>query len=132
MFAGIGDRMTKELTALVPPAHKVKVKIFLTQTVLYKKILKFFQFLFFRSSAHLSENTQSGSEARFFRRFLLSNRCGFLSRSTMSPAPELFTENAFKSTYDIFQLMLRPNKILSINLKNFLFYFVKYFIYIWL
>jgi len=25
MFAGIGDRMTKELTTLVPPAHKVKV-----------------------------------------------------------------------------------------------------------
>ena len=35
MFAGIGDRMTKELTALVPPAHKVKVKNnFFTQTVL--------------------------------------------------------------------------------------------------
>ena len=50
----------------------------------------------------------------------------------MSPAPESFTENAFKSTYDIFQLMLRQNKILSINLKNFLFYFGKYFIYIWL
>merc|ERR1711937_720313 len=89
MFAGIGDRMTKELTTLVPQLIKS------------------------RSSAHLSENTQSGSEAPFFRRFLLSNRCGFLSRSTMSPALELFTENAFKSTYDIFQLTLRHNKILS-------------------
>ena len=45
MFAGIGDRMTKELTALVPPAHKVKVKnIFLLRLYSRKRDLNFFNF----------------------------------------------------------------------------------------
>ena len=122
----------KSSLLLFPQLIKSRLKIFFYSDCILKKGTWIFQFLSFRSSAHLSENTQSGSEAPFSRRFLLSNRCGFLSRSTMSPAPELFTENAFKSTYDIFQLTLRHNKILSINLKNFFFYFCINFKYIWL
>ena len=47
MFAGIGDRMTKELTTLVPPAHKVKVKnIFLLRLYFTKRDLNFSIFIF--------------------------------------------------------------------------------------
>lgn len=45
-----------------------------------------------------NESIQSGLVVRFWRHCLLSNKCGFQSRSTTNLAHRLCTESAFKHT----------------------------------
>merc|ERR1719401_123972 len=61
MFQGIGERMTKELTALAPSTMKIKVV------------------------APPNASIRCGSVDRFCRRSAHSNRCGFPRASMMSP-----------------------------------------------
>merc|ERR1712207_52740 len=73
VYAGIADRMSKEITALAPASMKVKI------------------------IAPPSASTRSGSAAPSSRRSPPSSRCGSPSRSTMSLARPLSTASASKS-----------------------------------
>merc|ERR1712216_760999 len=70
MFAGIGERMTKELTALAPSTMKIKVV------------------------APPSASTRCGLAVPFCHRSAHSSRCGFPKASTMSPGLRLSTASA--------------------------------------
>merc|ERR1711988_1686900 len=72
MFPGIGERMTKELTALAPSTMKIKV------------------------IAPRSASTPCGSAGRSCRRCRPSSRCGSRSRSTTSRARRSSTASASK------------------------------------
>merc|ERR1712216_342459 len=76
MYAGIADRMSKEITALAPASMKVKI------------------------IAPRSASTPSGSVARSSRRSRPSSRCGSRSRSTTSRAPRSSTASASRRLHD--------------------------------
>merc|ERR1712216_898678 len=72
MYAGIADRLSKELTALAPASMKVK------------------------TSRRRSASTPCGSAAPSCRRSPPSSRCGSRSRGTTSRAPRSSTASASK------------------------------------
>merc|ERR1712154_613397 len=74
MFAGIGERMTKELTALAPSTMKIKVV------------------------APPERKSPCGSEEASSRPCLLSSRCGSRRANTMSLVPPSSTASASECT----------------------------------
>ena len=89
MFPGIADRMQKELTALAPSGMKVNLHLILSQHE--------YRFMIDRSRSLLppSESIPSGLVDLFWLPSPLSRIFGFLRRSMMSLALELFTAVSF-------------------------------------
>ena len=101
MYAGIADRLSKELTALAPASMKVEIIAPNPETRTPTRTLTLpLAPTRSRSSRRRSASTPCGSAAPSSRRSRPSSRCGSPSRSTTSRAPRSSTASASRRLHD--------------------------------